>query len=192
MSKGFLAPRVWLALMAAIVVGLFVLVGCNKEAQHPDVKDAVNSAMTQNGLGVVNVSQDRDKGVITLSGDVETPDKKAEAETLARQAAPGYAIADEIGVRPIGQESQAKSVDKNLDSAIEDNFKADLKKNKNLDDQSVHFSAKNGTLLLKGSVKTPAQRAEAGQLAKSVPNVKEIVNELKVEPNKHSTSASAD
>jgi hyperosmotically inducible protein len=191
-SKTSFAPRVWLALFAAIFVSVFVLVGCNKQAQHPDVKDAVNSAMTQNGLGVVNVSQDRDKGVITLSGDVETPDKKAEAESLARQAASGYTIANEIGVRPIGQEGQAKSVDKNLDSAIEDNFKADLKEHKNLDDQSVHYTAENGTLVLKGSVKTAAQRAEAGRLAKSVPNVKEVVNELKVDPNKHSTTASAD
>jgi hyperosmotically inducible periplasmic protein len=78
-NKTCFAPRVWLALMAAILVSISVLAGCNKETQHPDVKDAVNSAMTQNGLGVVNVSQDRDKGVITLSGDVETPDKKANA-----------------------------------------------------------------------------------------------------------------
>lgn len=55
-SKTSFAPRVWLAFLAAIFVGIFVLVGCNKQAQHPDVKDAVNSAMTQNGLGVVNVS----------------------------------------------------------------------------------------------------------------------------------------
>ncbi len=191
-SETSIAPRFWLAPLAAIIVGIFMLVGCNKQAQHPDVKDAVNSAMTQNGLGVVSVSQDRDKGVITLSGDVETPDKKAEAESLARQAAPGYSIADEIGIRPIGQESQAKSVDKNLDSAIEDNFKADLKAHKNLDEQSVHYTAKNGTLVLKGSVKTAAQRAEANKLAKSVPNVKEVVDELKVEPDKHSTTASAD
>ncbi len=191
-DKTSFASRVWLAPIAAIFIGLIVLVGCNKEAQHPDVKDAVNSAMTQNGLGVVSVSQDRDKGVITLTGDVETPEKKAQAETLARQAAPGYAIADQIGVRPIGQESQAKSVDKNLDSAIEDNFKADLKAHKNLDDQSVHFNAKNGTLVLTGSVKTAAQRAEVNKLAKSVPNVKEVVNEIKVDRDKHSTTASAD
>jgi osmotically-inducible protein OsmY len=69
---------------------------------------------------------------------------------LARQPAPGYAVANEIGVRPIGQEGQAKSVEKSLDSAIEDNFKADLKKQKNLDDQSVHYAAKNGTLVLTG------------------------------------------
>jgi hypothetical protein len=32
--------------------------------KHPDVKYKVDTAMTQNSLGVVKVSQDQDKGVI--------------------------------------------------------------------------------------------------------------------------------
>lgn len=143
--------------------------------------------MTRNDLGVVKVSQDRDKGVLTLSGDVETADKKAQAETIAAQAAPGYGISNEIGVRPIGAESQAKSVDSSLDDGIENNFKAALKAHKNLDDQSIHYSAKNGTLVLKGSVKTNAQKDEAQKLAKAVPHVNQVVNEIDVKPDKDST-----
>ena len=160
--------------------------GCNQKAQHPDVKTAVDTAMTRNDLGVVKVSQDRDKGVITLSGDVETGDQKSQAEIVAAQAAPGYSISNELGVRPVGAESQAKAVDSNLDDAIEKNFKASLKAHKNLDDQSISYNAKNGTLVLKGSVKTDAQKKEAQQLAKAVPNVKEVVNEIEVKPDKDS------
>lgn len=165
----------------------FVLVGCNRQNQHPDVKSAVDTAMTRNDLGVVKVSQDREKGVLTLTGDVETPDQKAQAENVAAQTAPGYAISNEIGVRPVGAESQAKAVDSSLDDGIENNFKAALKAHKNLDDQSISYDAKNGTLLLKGSVKTSAQKNEAQKLAKAVPNVKEVVNEIEVTPNKDST-----
>jgi hyperosmotically inducible protein len=93
-------------------------------------------------------------------------------------------------VRPSGAESQAKAVDSNLDSAIEDNFKASLKANKHLDDQSIDYSAKNGTLMLKGSVKTAAQKREAEALAKQVPNVQQVVNEIEVKPGKHSTTQS--
>jgi hyperosmotically inducible protein len=78
----------------------------------------------------------------------------------------------------------------NLDSAIEDNFKASIKAHKNLDDQSIRGSAKNGTLVLEGSVKTTAQKHEAEKLAKRVPNVQQVVNELEVKPDKHSTSNS--
>jgi len=156
------------------------LAACNQEPKHPDVKYKVDTAMTQNNLGVVKVSQDRDKGVITLTGDVESDDQKAQATNVAAQAAPGYAISNELGVRPIGQESQAKSVDSSLDDGIENNFKASLKAHKTLDDQHISYDAKNGTLVLKGSVKTPAERDEAQKLAKAVPNVKEVVNEIQV------------
>lgn len=117
---------------------------------------------------------------MTLSGDVETEDKKAQAESVAKQAAPDYTIANQIGVRPIGMESQAKSVDSDLDGGIEDNCKAMLKAHKNLDKQSISCSAKNGTLTLSGSVKTPGQKTEAEKLAKKIPNVKETVNEIEV------------
>ena len=169
---------VWAVAAASLL--MLVVAACNQGPKHPDVKDKVDTAMTQNNLGVVKVSQDRDKGVITLSGDVESDDQKAQATNVAAQAAPGYAISNELGVRPVGQESQAKAVDSNLDDGIENNFKASLKAHKNLDDQHISYDAKNGTLVLKGSVKTPAQRDQAQKLAKAVPNVKEVVNEIQV------------
>jgi hyperosmotically inducible periplasmic protein len=180
--------RLPLLLIVMSLLGLAALAGCNRDTQRPDVKDDVNNAMTRNDLGVVKVAQDRDKGAITLTGDVDSADKKAQAESVAKQAAPGYAISNELGVRPVGNESQAKSVDSNLDSAIQDNYKASLKAHKNLDDQSISYDAKNGTLVLKGSVKTPAQKKEAIQLAKAVPNVKEVVNEIEVKSDKSSTA----
>jgi len=174
----------------AILAGMLMLAGCNNKPAHPDEKSAVTNALNSNNLTDVNVSQDQDKGVMTLKGDVASADQKAQAETLAKQAAPDYAVANEIGVRPTGAESQAKAVDSNLDSAIEDNFKASLKANKHLDDQSIDYSAKNGTLMLTGSVKTTAQKKEAEALAKKVPNVQQVVNEIEVKPGKHSTTQS--
>ncbi len=62
-----------------------------------------------------------------------------------------------------------------------------MKAHKNLDDQSISYDAKNGTLVLKGSVKTDSQKSEAQKLAKAVPNVKEVVNEIEVKPDKDTT-----
>ena len=188
MNRISMTKRAVIAVTVSALMGLFVLVACNNASQHADEKDAVNNAMTANNLGVVNVSQDRDKGVMTLTGDVDSADKKAQAEAVAKQAAPDYAISNELGVRPPGNESQAKAIDSNLDSAIQDNYKAELKAHKNLDDQNISYDAKNGTLVLKGSVKTMAQRNEAAKLAKDVPNVKEVVNEIAVKTDKHSTA----
>lgn len=173
---------------AVFLAGVLSLAGCHNNATHPDEKDAVTNSLNSNQLNNVSVSQDRDKGVITLKGDVASQDKKDQAATLAKQAAPDYTIANELGVRP-PQADNAGAVASDLDKAIENNFKAEIKAHKALDDQSIHASAKNGTLELKGSVKTEAQKKEAGDLAKKTPNVTQVVNELEAKPNKHSTAA---
>lgn len=176
---------------AVLLAGALVVAGCHSTPAHPDEKQAVNNSLKTNGqLGDVSVSQDQDKGVITLTGNVASDDLKTQAEAAAKQAAPDYTIADEIGVRPPGAESQAKAVSSNLDSAIEDNFKASIKADAGLDDQSIRYTAKNGTLVLKGTVKTADQKAKAGKLAKAVPNVQQVVNEIEVKPGKHSTPSS--
>jgi len=183
------SQRQFLLGLATIMVGGLILAGCKDQPSHPDEKSAVTTTLNNNNLSQVGVSQDRDKGVITLKGNVDSDAQKSQAETIARQAAPDYTIADEIGVRPPAA-PEAGAVASNLDTAIEHNFKASLKAHKNLDDQSVHYSAKNGTLVLTGSVKTAAQKNEAADLAKHVPNVQQVVNELEVKPSKHSTPQS--
>jgi hyperosmotically inducible protein len=181
------SPRPFLLGAAILMGGAMVIAGCNKT--HPDEKSAVTNSLNSNNLSAVSVSQDQDKGVMTLSGNVDNADAKSQAESLAKQAAPDYTIANEIGVRP-PQVANAGAVASNLDSAIEDNFKAAIKAHENLNDQSIHASAKNGTLVIKGSVKTAAQKKEVGTLAKQVPNVQQVVNELEVKPDKHSTPSS--
>lgn len=173
---------------AAVLAGAMAIGGCHSP-MHPDEKSAVTDSLNSNNLKNVSVSQDRDKGVMTLKGDVDSQDMKNQAETLAKQAAPDYTIADEIGVRP-PEAANAGAVASNIDSGIEDNFKASIKAHSNLDDQSIHANAKNGTLVLTGTVKTAVQKKEVETLARHVPNVQQVVNELEVKPTKHSTSAS--
>jgi hyperosmotically inducible periplasmic protein len=175
---------------AAVLAGALAIAGCHNQPAHADEKSAVTTSLNNNNLNSVSVSQDRDKGVMTLTGDVASDDQKSQAENLAKQAAPDYTIADEIGVRPVGDKSQAGAVDSNLDSGIEDNFKAEIKANKSLDDQSIHAKAENGTLVLTGSVKTSHQKREVESLAKKVPHVQQVVNELEVNPDKHSPASS--
>jgi hyperosmotically inducible periplasmic protein len=182
------SPRSFLLGAAILAGGAMVITGCQSK-DHPDEKGAVTNSLNGNNLGSVDVSQDRDKGVMTLKGDVASAEAKQQAEGLAKQAAPDYTIANEIGVRA-PEAANAGAVASNLDSAIEDDFKAAIKSHRNLDDQSIHASAKNGTLVIKGSVKTGAQKTEVSSLAKKVPNVQQVVNELEIKTDKHSTTAS--
>lgn len=182
-------PKLALGAATALLSGTLLMAGCHNNASHPDEKDAVTNALKTNQLGDVSVSQDRDKGVMTLSGNVDSDTKKSQAETVTKQAAPDYTVANEIGVRPPDQ-SNAGAVASDLDKAIEEDFKAGVKANKALDDQSIHGDAKNGTLKITGSVKTEMQKREVGAMAKKIQHVKEVVNELEVKPGKHSTAAS--
>ena len=92
--------QLFLASVVALA-GTLAIAGCQRQPAHPDEKSAVTNSLNSNNLGNVSVSQDRDKGVITLTGDVNTEDQKSQAAVLAKQAAPDYTVADEIGVRPI-------------------------------------------------------------------------------------------
>jgi hyperosmotically inducible periplasmic protein len=173
-------------LLVAIAAVLFlsVLVGCSQQrANTPSMKDNVNNALTRNDLGQVKVDEDRDKGVITLKGDVETQAKKEDAERVAKEAAPGRVIANEIAVRPEGQESTAKKIDSNTDDAIENDFRAQIAAH-HWDNQHIHFDAKNGVLKLTGDVDTPQQRQEAQQVATKIQGVQQVVNELTVKGEK--------
>lgn len=184
-----LPHRSFLLTLTAVLSVVLVVTGCNSMTHRPDEKAAVTDSLKNNDLSSISVSQDREHGVMTLKGDLESQDLKDKAENVAKRAAPDYTIANEIGVQPPGADN-AGPVASKLDSAIEDNFKAMIKAHANLDDQSISASAKNGTLVLKGTVKTDKQRKEAEDLAKKVPNVQQVVNELEVKPGKHSTTNS--
>jgi hyperosmotically inducible periplasmic protein len=174
--------------LAIVLLTLAFAVACSQQkANAPDAKPAVQDALKAAGYNNIDVSQDRDKGVITLTGDVPTDEDKAKAQQIAQGAANGMVVANEIGVRPQGDESTAKKVDKNTDDAIEDHMKAAVAAH-NWDNQHIHFDAKNGVLTLKGDVDTTGQREQVNDVAKNIPGVQQVVNELQVKGNKQSAA----
>ena len=160
-----------------------VLCGCGHSG-HPDDRMAVYNSLDQHDLRSVTVSQDRSAGTITLSGIVGSSTQKQTAVQLAQQAAPGYSIVDRMQVQNAGVQSEIKAAQKDakLDSAIEKHFSATLAAHKNLRD--VHYSAYNQTLTLKGSVNSYKERQEAEDLAKKVPEVQHVVNEIQISGDK--------
>ena len=167
-------------------VGVFSLalltLACSQNQKSVDVKDEVERALTQAGYTTVNVAQDRDNGVITLSGDVATEEDKLGASNVTQSVSSTLVIANQIGVRPPGFTSEAKQIDSSLDAAIEKNFEAMLIARRM--DKDITYAATNGVLTLKGEVNSQDQRNELEELALSVPNMKQVVNELQVKDQK--------
>ena len=166
--------------LVIVCVGLFC--GCSTtEQKAPDVSSQIRDSLDQAGLKDVSVSQDRDMGVVTLKGTTTSDADKAQAESIAKSIASSQAIANEIAVRPTGDESIAKSVDSDVDKRIEKNLDAALTKNRL---KKVKYDVKNGVIILKGDVNSKSQPEEAEKLTAGVPNVKQVVNELQVKNEK--------
>lgn len=171
---------------AVTLLSAGALLGCSNSNKSPDVASDIRRSLDQAGLKDVSVSQDRDKGVVTLKGTVSSETDKAQAESIARAHAGPQVVADEIAVRPVGQESEAKEVQSDLDKAIEKNLDAALVQHRLKKD--VKYDVKNGVVTLKGEVPSPSKRSQAEKVAHSVPNVKQVVNEIEVKNQKASSS----
>ena len=158
------------------------LAGCSSMTQSPDVAGSIRKSLDQAGFKDVSVSQDRDKGVVTLSGHVLADNDKAQVEQLAKTIAVGEVVADQIIVLPPGGENIAKAVNSDVDKAIEKLFDAALIQNSLHD--IVKYSSKNGVLTLNGDVNSQQMREQVQALAAAVPNVQQVVNEMQVKNQK--------
>jgi hyperosmotically inducible protein len=173
------------------LIGTLLIVGStaacsDTPTKSPDVADNIRKSLDQAGLKDVSVSQDRDKGVVTLTGSTASEADKSQAESIAKSLAGSQVVSDQIAVRPPGNESIAKKVDSDLDKGIEKNFDAVLVRHKL--DSAVKYDVKNGVVTLTGKVNSQSKRAWVEKLATSVPNVKQVVNELEVKNQKASSS----
>ena len=173
------------AKVSFIALALAALMGCASN-RAPDVAGDIRNSLKQAGLNDVSVSQDRDKGVVTLAGNVNQDADKIRAEQIAKPLAKGQVVADEIAVLPKNAESAAKTVNSDLDKGIEANLDAALTQ---ANIKGVHHSTKNGVVTLKGDLETPALRADAERIATGVPNVQQVVNEIDVKHQRATSSA---
>ena len=177
--------KLCLTLLMLLAVGS--LVGCSGASKKsPEVSDSIRKSLDQAGLKDVSVTQDRDKGVVTLGGNVAADGDKAQAEFIAKSIATGQVVANQIAVIPPGGESDAKTVNSDLDKGIDKNLDAALIQNKL--HKGVKYDVKNGVVTLTGEVNSQSKRAQVEQVASGVPNVRQVVNELQVKNQKASST----
>jgi osmotically-inducible protein OsmY len=152
----------------------------NQASNEVSHKDAVKRALEQADLTGVTVTENKDKNTITLGGKVHSENAKQEAAQVAQSAAGDMVVANEVLVETAGQESESRKIQSHLDSGIEKNFKAAIE-SKGLDKQHIRADVKNSVLTLKGSVKNPKQKDEAQQIAQSIPNVGQVLNQIEIQ-----------
>jgi hyperosmotically inducible periplasmic protein len=177
--------RLTVAVLALLAAG--TLTGCSgTAAKSPDVADSIRKSLDQAGFKDVSVSQDRDKGVVTLGGKVTSEYDKSQAESLAKSFAGSQVVADQIAVIPVGVEKEARAMNSDLDEGIEKNLDAALIQGKLHD--TVKYVVKSLVVTLTGEVNSEYKRDRAEKVASRVPNVKQVVNDLQVKNQKASSS----
>lgn len=180
--KSFQSTVVLLAAAIAVTV-----TGCSStSANAPRVDEPIREALKASGLKDVSVSQDRAKGVVTLTGHVATAEDKARAEAIAKSDAAGQVVADEIAVVPVGMESDASKIRSDIDQAIEKNLDAAFIQNGM--NKKIKYSVKNGVVTLTGDLNSATWRDEAARVAGAVPNVQQVVNEIQLKDERATSS----
>ena len=93
--------KVCLGLLTVLAFG--TLAGCSATStQSADVSGSIRKSLDQAGLKDVSANHDREKGVVTLDGQVGTDSEKAQAETIAKSIAGGQVVSNRIEVMPMG------------------------------------------------------------------------------------------
>jgi hyperosmotically inducible protein len=174
----------WSACLTVVAVG--ILAACSQTVKPPTVAASIRTALDQAGFKKVSVEEDRGKGVVTLGGNVGADADKAQAEALAKSLAGSEVVADQIAVLPLGAESDARTMNSDLDNGIEQNLDAALIQSKLR--KGVKYAVKSGVVTLTGEVDSQSKRRAVEKVAASVPNVQQVVNELQVKNQKASSS----
>ncbi|MGO9575595.1 MAG: BON domain-containing protein, partial [Terriglobales bacterium] len=87
--------KLFFTLLALITAG--IMTGCSTtSAKSPDVSDSIRKSLDQAGFKNVSVSEDRDRGIVTLDGQVASANAKSDAESLAKSLAGVQVVADQI------------------------------------------------------------------------------------------------
>ncbi|HWE51310.1 MAG TPA: BON domain-containing protein [Bryobacteraceae bacterium] len=158
------------------VLAAAMLAGCSSTTQAPAVAGNVRKALDQADIKNVSVSQDRNKGVVTLTGQVASNADKSRAAQIAQSLSENQVVANEVAIVPPGASGDTKTMYSDLDKGIDNNLSAALiaigYKN------GVDHKVKNGVVTLTGTVDDEAQRDRIQSIAQAVPNTQQVVNEI--------------
>ena len=138
---------------------------------------SVKSALVANPVteaGEINV--DVNRGVVKLSGFVDTQDEKAKAGDVARGVDGVASVQNDIAVKKENS-SAGEVID---DSILTAKVKAALIESPETKAHQINVETKLGVVQLSGFVDSAAAKDAATSVAKSVTGVKDVKNELSV------------
>ena len=121
----------------------------------------------------LDINVDTSNGVVTLFGIVSSKKAKAAAEADARKVSGVKGVQNELQVVASSKQAAVKVHDKELERAVKKAFDTPELKD-------ITVSVKNGVVRLTGTIPTGVRRLDAAVVARSVPGVRSVEDDLTV------------
>ena len=166
----------------AVANDLEVKIATGSERPDPDIaRDAVERLQRNLPYSSKNIKVTVRNSWITLEGDVDWDFQRREAEAAVRYVKGAKGVTNLIHVKPTVSATDVKT-------KIEQAFKRSAE----VDASHITVEADGGKVILRGRVRSWAEKEEAEKAAWRSPGVYEVVNEIRVDPALQETRAFED
>ena len=150
-----------------------VLPGTSRRSDTAIAEAALN-ALKSRATPLDNIKVIVKNGWVTLEGEAEYYYQKQEAERAVSVLAGVTGVTNNIRVRPVPHTPKEEEVKKEIEDA--------LIRSARLDARSITVEVRGTKVILRGSVRSWAEREEAENAAWAVPGVLEVENRIEVTP----------
>lgn len=121
-----------------------------------------------------DVNVDTQNGMVNLRGKVATADQKRAAEEVAKSVEGVTSVRNDLQVVAASERKAVNAEDKDLKNAVQARIKQDAR----LKSADIGVRVDAGVVTLTGDVTDVGARARASEVARSVPGVRAVKNEL--------------
>lgn len=165
------------ALLAVLLVaGCATTRPVGEQLDDATITTRINAKMAANpDVSAFNVDVDTNQRVVRLSGTVDKPEAKAEAEKIARDTEGVRRVINDIkvGERTMG--------DRISDTAITTKIKAKITGDPDLNPFNINVDTKDGVVTLRGVVTSEENKREVEEIARNTDGVERVQNMLDVQ-----------
>ena len=175
-------------LYAIGIAGLLTITGCastaTKQAPGEYFDDATITAKVKSALIKDPVAQAHEikvetfRGVVQLSGFVDSQDQRVAAVTAAQHVQGVKAVHDNMELKPDNR-TVGEALD---DSLVTARVKSALIDNPVTKARQINVATADGVVQLSGFVDSPNEKNTASEVVRNVPGVRLVQNELETKP----------
>ena len=193
---GSFSGAILIAILALVVLGVIFVYGWRWQINVPDsardvIRDVSDAGITaqvkaafalSKRISAYDIGVKTKDGVVTLTGQSPSEIDRELAGNVARDTTGVKQVDNQIRVEPGLKPSDAslRESSRVTDLEIHANLRERLAASEFLSGNEINVSVKDRVVTLTGRTQTPRQKAGVEQLARSIPNVANVVNQLSV------------